>query len=277
VPLTRDGELKFVASSDLGGLGAKEGPPVSYDWTRPSVLPPLLPWLGVLLLLVLRPNRVASAWWIWLPLGCVFVVEAAMGVLLEFIPSEAIDLFRQVVHALAFGVVAIWLTAPYLASQFRFLAFLKMLLVQGGACLFVWLLQQNWSEFDDEQGAALISLGVLSLVVVGALCLAGFHCRQGFRPVRFMLSLGLWVLAGVALAVLPFALFAAVSQGAEVWLPFGISILVGAGVCFALLLPFLVLCLANHFYREGLRELLRMGVAAAPPFLVPGSAPAPAV
>lgn len=254
-----------------------EGPGVSYQWTRPSLLPVLLPWLGILLLLALRPNRTAAAWWIWIPLGCVFLVDAGMGVLLGFVPSEAVDLFRQVVRALTFGAAAVWLVAPFLGGRFRFLVFMKMLMVQAGVGLLLWMLHQDWSEFERDQMAVLLALGMLSLVVVGALCMAGFNCRHAFRPGHFLLWLLLWLLLGVALVLLPFALVATIGQGAEVLLPFGISTLVGAGACFALLLPFLVVSLANDFHRERIRVMLRMGVVAAPPLLVPVGAPAPAV
>jgi hypothetical protein len=61
VPLTAGGKLTIVASSDLGALGSKDGLPVAYDWALPGVAPLLLPWLVILGLLTLKPNRCASA------------------------------------------------------------------------------------------------------------------------------------------------------------------------------------------------------------------------
>ena len=70
----------MVAYADLGGLGSKQGAPVVYDWVPPSLMPQFLPWLAILALLLLKPNRCASAWWIWVPLACVAGVACAAAV-----------------------------------------------------------------------------------------------------------------------------------------------------------------------------------------------------
>ena len=36
----------MVAYADLGGLGAKQGVPVGYDWVQPSLMPQVLPCPG---------------------------------------------------------------------------------------------------------------------------------------------------------------------------------------------------------------------------------------
>ena len=54
------GDVKVVASSNLKGLGATDGPPVVYHWTPPNPFPRLLPWLATLVLLLLKPNRIVS-------------------------------------------------------------------------------------------------------------------------------------------------------------------------------------------------------------------------
>jgi len=41
------------------GLGSKDGSPVAYEWVLPGVAPLLLPWLAILGLLTLKPNRFA--------------------------------------------------------------------------------------------------------------------------------------------------------------------------------------------------------------------------
>ena len=57
------GDLTVVPVADLGGLGAREGLPAHYDWAAPNPIVPLLPWLLVLGLLLLPPNRCGQAWW----------------------------------------------------------------------------------------------------------------------------------------------------------------------------------------------------------------------
>jgi hypothetical protein len=137
----------------------------------------------------------------------------------------------------------------------------------------VCLINQNWSELGVELFATLVGtlvgLGVLSLVQVAALCLAGFHCRRRYHPARLLLWPALWVVTGLGLALLPFAAVGMVSEGAEVAVAFAGFVLVGAGVAYALMLPFLVLAAASPFYRERLRTLLRMGVIPPQPLSIP--------
>ena len=59
--MTLAGDLTVVASADLGGLGVKQGPPAFYSWTMPSLMPLALPWLALLALLMLPPNRTGQA------------------------------------------------------------------------------------------------------------------------------------------------------------------------------------------------------------------------
>ena len=68
----------------------------------PALAPLLLPWLAMLGLLALKPNRCAAAWWIWLPLGCVIAFTLA---LLPVLPSGA-NFFLDVIAALAVGLAA---------------------------------------------------------------------------------------------------------------------------------------------------------------------------
>ena len=51
-------------------MGATEGLPTNCNWTTAGLVPQFLPWLAMLGLLALKPNRGWSAWWIWLPLAC---------------------------------------------------------------------------------------------------------------------------------------------------------------------------------------------------------------
>ena len=68
------GDLKIVATADLGGLGANEGPPVICAWSgmpfgsRVTSFPRVVPWLVILGLCLLKPNRRGQVWWVWLPL-----------------------------------------------------------------------------------------------------------------------------------------------------------------------------------------------------------------
>src|SRR5208282_6576796 len=108
------GKLKVVAYADLGGLGSKQGAPVIYDWVPPSLIPQALPWLAILALLTLKPNRCASAWWIWVPLACVGGLASAPETVVELLPSSQFGVFLDLISALGFGVAAVWLLSSYL-------------------------------------------------------------------------------------------------------------------------------------------------------------------
>jgi len=230
-------------------------------------MPLFLPWLAILGLLMLTPNRSGNAWWIWLPLGGVFAVELLMPMALGSIPSQVLDLFSQVARSLGIGMAAVWLTSPYLAGHARFVNFLKMLGVQGAFSLLALAPGLDWGDAGFEILGALVYLGVLILVLVAGLNLAGFSCRRRFHPVRLLLWLLVWLTAGITTVILPFATVALFGGAGEIWMQVGTVILVAVGVAFVLLLPFLVLSFANNFYRERLRHLLRMESAEVPPVL----------
>ena len=121
-----------MAYADLGGLGSKQGAPAVYDWAAANPMPQLLPWLAILGLLMLKPNRCASAWWILAPLGCVAGLASAPQPVLALLPSSQFEMFLELIGALGFGLAAAWLLSSYLAWKHRLLAFLGFLLAAQG-------------------------------------------------------------------------------------------------------------------------------------------------
>ncbi len=159
--------LQVTASEDLGGLGAKEGPPVDYQPRRwmsrsaPTAAPrsedslsPLVQGLGLLLLLALKANRRPRAWWIVLPVLCGLGFHAFLSAALlslpaqvtaslaavvrlsagraELLPSDLLGILVQSVPVLGFAVAAVWLLGDYLPAKPRFLTFLAVLFVLAG-------------------------------------------------------------------------------------------------------------------------------------------------
>ncbi len=263
----------MVAYADLGGLGSKQGTPVSYDWVAPSAIPQLLPWLGILALLLLKPNRCSSAWWIGVPLACVagvgLVPQSAVG----FMPSSTADVFIGLISALGFGLAAVWLVSSYLGWKHRMLALLGILLVLGGVGCLVSLLTL-------DMGLGMLQLGIFLVASAAAmsvaLTLAGLVCRGRYG----LLRVTLWFLAALAvlwlLVIGPFFLVAMISSQGQVplWALFtGVG--ASTGLTFGVMLPFLVLSFVNGFYRERLKALLHMGDTAAPPPMI--NPPLPAV
>ena len=258
----------MVAYSDLGGLGSKQGVAVAYDWLMPSLMPQVLPWLAILVLLMLKPNRCASAWWVLVPLGCVAGVASAPQSWLELLPSSQFEMFLEWIGALGFGLAAVWLLSSYLGWKHRMLTFLWMLVAQLGFSMLAFAIRQGWEETGPETMQVGIAVAASVLVVSVALSLVGLVCRRRYGWLR----LSLWLMAAVVVVWLvvigPFFLIAVISSGGNVPLVavFGV-VGVAAGITFGVLLPFLVLSFANGFYRERLKGLLHLGAAPTPPVI----------
>jgi hypothetical protein len=244
-------------------LGSNDGAPVSYHWTPPNPLPHLLPWLATLALLLLKSNRTAKAWWIWLPLAFVAAAEAIVRPHLESVGSEVLDYFCMVFNSQGFGIAAVWLLAATLGHRLRFLVFLKMLGVTAAVSAFCYLVRSEWD------GAALgfvIMVGVCVVIAVIGLNLAGLVCRRRYRPLALTLWLALFIAALWLLLSAPFAVIAMVSgSNGPSWLEFLGVVLSLAGLTFGMLLPFLVLGFLNGLFRERLKELLHLNPVATPP------------
>ena len=268
MPLTAGGKLKIVASANLGALGAKDGLPVEYNWVLPSVAPLLLPWLVILGLLALKPNRRAAAWLIWLPLGVVMTLT----LLPPALPSGT-DFFLDAIAALAFGLAAVWLLSNYLRQAHRLVTFLCVLLALAAFSALAFVARQglNW-EIEMLQIGIVVGVGALASAI--ALCVAGWICHKGFRPLGIYPWLFVSLTVAWLLVAAPFFIMASITSGGQIpWSEFFIPILSVAAGNFLLLLPFLILSSANAFFRERLKALLNVKSDAPPPLIA--TAPKP--
>jgi hypothetical protein len=239
------------------------------------MVPQVLPWLAILALLVLKPNRCASAWWIWLPLGCVAGVAAIPQSVLQFLPSDQYEIFLEWISALGFGVAAVWLVSSYLGWKHRLLAFLGVLVVQVAFSLFTYLVRQGGGDMGREVWGLVITLLISGAVIAIAITLAGLLCRKRYGALR----VSLWLLVALtALWVLPVGVVAVIaviaSDGQASALEFLVVVPIATGISFGVLLPFLILSFANGLYRERLKALLHLGGTAPPPVI---GEPVPAV
>jgi len=254
-----------VAYADLGGLGSKQGAPVTYDWVMPSLTPQVLPWLAILALLMLKPNRCATAWWILVPLACAAWASSPPESLRELLPASQLEIFLELIGALGFGLAAVWLLAGYLGWKHRMLAFLGILLALGGFGLLTCVARQGLGIETLQVGFVVTAS---ALVISVALTLAGLMCRGRYGGLR----LCVWLFAALVvvwlLVIGPFAVIAAISSGGNVPLGQFLGVVpMMAGLSFGIVLPFLVLAFANDFYRERLQGLLHLGAAAPPPII----------
>ena len=259
-----------MALSDLGGLGAREGAPVLYNWTLPNPLPTLLPWLAVLLLLALKPNRCAEAWWIWVPVGCLAVAGSVLQSGSGFVAFDSQDTIGDCVSAAGFGLAAVWLIASSLGWKHRVVAWVGSLLAMASFGLLSFALRQCVEGFAPEAILTGILLVAGAAVISLALTLAGLACRGRYRPFR----LCLWLLAALLVVWLvvisPFFVLTMVFSPGRVPLSdLAVVVLPATALSFGVVLPFLLLSYANAFYRARLAGLLHLGRASAPPVLAP--------
>jgi hypothetical protein len=262
--------LSVVATADLGGLGSTQGPGTIYNWTRPSLLPVLLPWMFLLGLLTLKPNRHGQAWLIWVPVGLLFGVAALVagglvaGLMPGDTPSQALDMLTASVIALTFGLGAVWLVIPYLGLKYRFLSFLGSLVVMAFFAGLAWVLREGL-EGGIEQAVQ----GVIPIIGSGgiavALALTGLACRGRYHPFRLLLLLLSALLTTWLLVTVPFLIIALIAnQGSPPLDGFLAFLGMITLLSFAVVLPFLVLSFASVFYRDRLKAFLKLGTGAPP-------------
>ncbi len=246
-------------------MGANESAPVLFSWTggrfgfsAVRISPRLLPWLAILGLCLLKPNRRIQAWLVWLPLGAVAGLGYGMSHWFD-VPDEAFALFvRLLPTALAFGWAAVLLLSGSNFWRTRSAHFGVLLLAVGAFSMLATAVGEEWRQefMTDIVCAVLLEFVVLALAA--ALNLAGRSTRPPLRVGRFLGWFALWsVLIWIVLA-LPPAILALLRNREEL---FGIAGTCGLGwlIVLGVSVPFLVLAAASRVHRE------RLGTVVMPP------------
>jgi hypothetical protein len=268
------GELKVAAYADLGGLGTKQGPPATFVWRLPNLLPVLVPWLAVLVLLALPFNRSAGAWWIWAPLAGLALLTAGVEAAFDASENEGFTMLVQGLNSVAFGLAAMWLLGAAAGRRRRVLGIPLLAVGFAAAGLLAFCVNPAFEEFWDLRRWVpalpiyLIALGVVTGIVYrGSLGLTAWICRNRFSGWRFSLRLPfwlwvMWLTAGGVLAGI-----ITLGSGSSFELPgFLMGTLVFTLVGYALILPFLILSFTCPFYKERLKVMLKLPPPeAAPP------------
>lgn len=247
----------------------------------PNLAPLLLPWLVVLVLLALPSNRNARAWWIWAPLVGVVLLGAGLEAAAGDADNEQLGFSVQAACAAAFGLAAVWLLGAGLARRGRAVSFVLMPLAFTAVSLLAFVVSPVWEQlWDLRRYAPLILLYMLlfwltgGLVFAGGLNLTGWMCRKRFTCPRvlFRLPFWLWVMWIAAGALLGCGMKFGFHDHFE-WMGLLMGTLVLALVSFGMILPYLILSFASSFYRQRLKDLLRLPTADASP---PAPTPSPA-
>lgn len=263
----------MAAYSDLGGLGTKQGPPVGFVWTLPNLLPLLLPWLAVLALLALPSNRTGRAWWIWAPLAIVALLGVGLGAAADAANIEGLSFSAQAAYAAAFGLAAIWLLGTGLARRGRALSIMLMALAFAAVSLLGFAASPVWEQLADLRRydpAILLYLLLFwlasGLAFAGALNLTGRMCRKRFSRLRVSLLLPFWLwITWLVVGGLLGCVETLVAGDSFEWTGLLVGPIVLSLVSFAVLLPFLILSFTSSFYRERLKDLLRLPATESSP------------
>jgi hypothetical protein len=225
-------------------------------------LPPILPWVGVLLLFLLPANRSGRALWVLVPLVLLESVRWLADSPLSFIPSESFNMLAEAFVRLAFGTAALWLASPYLTLRSRVAAFFLTLLVLGVASVAAVLVAIDFKEAGVETAGILVFVGVLAAIATVALSLTARFCRSRATLIRFSTVLFAWLaLVWVALLV---GVRVLTGSAGPAWSEAGMVALGLAAATFAAIWPFVVLAFANPWYRDRFFTFLALAPNPAP-------------
>jgi len=229
---------------------------IESGWDRLALR--LVPWLALLALFGLKPNRTRRAWWVLAPL------------LLEVVPAYttmnsgvALSQLGQILLCSALASAALWLCAGLFPPARRLSAWLLAALVLAGFGLLAYLPLLGGPISDV--GALLIVIGLGPLTLLAGFVLAGLVCRRRFGAVRFLLAHLLGVV--VSFMILMLVLFIVMGDLHNLGrnpVIFFVGAIYGA-VFWVMMLPFLILALANRFYRARLVALVGPRAASPPP------------
>ncbi len=237
-------------------MGANESPAVSYAWSgwHIGLSPRILPWLAILGLCLLRPNRCLQAWLVWLPLLGVTGIGAGIHHWLK-IDDPGFRLFVQLLPtALAFGWTASLLLVPLALRPTKPARFPFLLLGLTVFSLLELALGYDWKEETFVDVVCALALQFMVFGLAAALSLAGRSASRRFTIPRLLGWLVLWSLVvWLALAVPPVSLSLLGNREAL----YGISAAIGCCCLISLLmtLPFLALAAAVPRYRQRLEQL----------------------
>ena len=248
-----------MASQDLGGLGNRVGPLVTYHWYPVLLSLMAIPWILAATLLRLPFNRSANTGWLAAPpLFLVLTQEMISSWFdLDYFYKQVLD---PVIFLSLYSITVFWLLLPFLSVKRKWLTCLKnapvFLLSTLVALAFVF-----WTSDvgGSEQSYYLIAGGILALANVAICSLQPWICRHSYSRWRIVLgflfsALLVWLVVLVGAAILNN--YQDLTQG-EMLLQLVLIVLSMTGITFALQLPFLLLSLFHPFFRARLLSYLQ--------------------
>ena len=254
--------LEITVEHDLGNFGPREGSPVVYHWPLYLHLLRLLPWVALLVLLLLKPNRSVAAWSVLLPALIVSVAIGLVAALLAAVGGSFPAI--QTGFSLSLGLSAVWLLGHRISSGNRLLAVVQSLVVFSAMEVVAVLAGTGVTVNALWEIISYVLCGVILLL---AIVLASAWCRKRYTVGRYLVGLAVaCMLCSTVAGLIAFAVMA-LSGGMPLH---DVSALVpvlggllGAGLVLGLimaglLLPFVILAVKNKLYRERLYGTVRL-------------------
>ncbi len=243
-----------MAEADLYGLGNNRSAAVAHHWGgfQLRVSPRISPWLGVLALLLLKPNRRVTPWLVWLP------VLACAGIGWGFmkwgdLSDEGLRLLAGALPtALAFGWAAMLLLVPTALGPQKLGPFAFLLVSLTASSLLALATGHGWQGEMFMDIICAVALQFMAFGLAAALKLAGCSTARRFTFPRFCGWFAIWsILVWVALGI-PMATLSLLGHSQALPGVLGI-VACCCAICFGVSLPFLLLAAAVPIFRERLR------------------------
>ena len=207
-----------------------------------------------------KANRNPRALLIILPLLIINILWLGFSKVLNF-PSSVKMQFDMLFNAFTIGIAMLWLLAHKLGNRNRFITFILALIVM----IFISIVGQvTYGEFSEQTIIFLFFIIFLSLALLISFVLAGWHCRDKYTGLRFILWLALWSIIASLTAMIILIALTWVVQRPPVYMLKAIMFqalimgLVTGLLLYAINLPFMILAFCSPFYRERFYACLRL-------------------
>jgi hypothetical protein len=251
------GELRIVASADLGEFGPTAGKPVLYHFSPLYHAQGLVPWLLLPLAFVaLKENRTVQAAWILVPVVLLGAIYWTVMMVLKPTSGSAVQM-NMFFAIVVVGFSTIWLLAERIGSRNRLVTFLLGALIYFGT-LGANLLTGEFGK-DAMPVAAVAAISISSILL--AFAIASMASSRSFRKARFLALTGV-SLFGSHLIILSLVMLLFYpsrpirDQMTEVaFASFVMSLVFLLGLA-----PFLVLLWANRFWRRRFEGVLGFSI-----------------
>lgn len=261
MPISVFGEVKIVATQDLGELGKPVGHQVTYRCYPVWLSLMLVPWLLAAALLLLPFNRPRNIWWIAAPPLFLLLTHDLMS---RWIDQDRFtqQLLNPVIFLSLYPITIFWLLLPYLSGQRKWLACLKnapvFLLSTLIALAFVFWTTEI-SGF--ERNFYWIAAGIIALANLAICSLQPWVCRQTCGRWRMVLGFLFGALTVWLVVVLGAALLNDYQDltRSDTLMQMIFVILAMTGITFVLQLPFLLLTFFHPCFRARWSNYLKSG------------------